>query len=199
MVEFDLKKIYYSIASYKGLPFPIGINELPDYKVKQWENRIDLLKGEKDVRDMYGRPFIAHATLGGIELGSSKDDHILLQPLILIEGKKKIVKIHIEGSVYPGSIKQFINFDDYKLKIYGALINRNQKEYPYQQVQVLKDVWQKNEALDFSCVITDDLFDFVVLEKMKLHELTKSPGIQMYEIEAYSDADIEIERLKGDD
>lgn len=197
MAEFDLQQIYYNIASYKGLPFPIGIDQLPDYKIKQWENRIDLLKGEKDVMDMYGRPFIAHATLGGVELGSSKEDHIMIQPLILFEGAKDIEKTKIEAGSYPGTMKEFISFDDYKLKIYGALINRNQKEYPYDQVRILKDIWQKNEALKFDCFISNELFEYVVIEKIKFKELTKSPGWQMYEIEALSDGNLEVEWLKG--
>lgn len=199
MANFDLKQIYTNIASYKGLPFPIGIESLPDYKVQQWENRIDLLKGGKDVRDINGRTFIAHATLGGVELGSAREDHIMIQPLILFEGKKEIEKTKIEGGTYPGTMKEFINFSDYKLKIYGALINRNQRVYPLEQLNVLKNIWKKNEALKFECDISLELFEYVVIEKIKFKELTKSPGWQMYEIEALSDGNLEIEFLKGND
>jgi hypothetical protein len=198
MAEFTLDEIYYSIASYKGLPFPLGIDQLPGYKIKKWEDRISILKGEKDVRDMYGRPFVAHATLGGIELGSSREDHIMMQPMMVLEGKKRMVKSSVEGGEHPGTIKQFINFDDYKLKIYGALVNRNQRDYPYEQVHVLQKMWKQNFPLFFTCYITEGLFDYVVIEKLKFHELKKSAGIQMYEIEALSDATLEVEMLRGD-
>jgi hypothetical protein len=197
MDEFDLKKIYNNIASYKGLPFPVLPRNISSYE-ETGKKIAAILKGEKDVRDWYGRPFIAHATLGGVELGSSKEDHIMIQPLILFEGHKDIEKTKIEAGTYPGTMKEFISFGDYKLKIYGALINRNQKEYPYDQVRILKDIWQRNVALTFDCYISQELFDYVVIEKIKFKELTKSPGWQMYEIEAVSDGNLEVEYLKGD-
>jgi hypothetical protein len=196
--EPKLRDIYAAIASYKGLPFPFGIFTLPDYKLKQWDYRMALING--DAKDMYGRPVIMPVQIDDVVLGSGKDDggNITIQPLVTFEGKKKIVKNIPGGGTYPGTVKEFINFDDYKINIVGAVVNRNQKSYPINQVNILQELWKRNEALMFQCAITDDLFDYIVIEDIKFHELNKSPGIQMYEIKALSDAVIEGEWLSGD-
>jgi hypothetical protein len=196
--DFDINQIYAAIASYRGLPFPFGISLLPAYKIKKWSYRLALLNGED--RDMYGRPVIMPVQIDNVVLGSGMEDgfHITMQPMVVFEGKKKIVKNTIGGGVYEGTVKEFINFADYKISIIGAVISRNQKEYPLDQVQILKNLWKRNEALLFQNAITDDLFDYIVIEDIKFKELNRSPGIQMYEIKALSDSVIEIDVLKGD-
>ncbi len=202
MTEFDLKDIYTAVASYKGLPFPIGISQLPDYKIKQASGRIDFVKSlVKGGSNMYGQPVIMPVWIGDILLGGGKDDgtNITIQPMVTFEGEKKIVTNEIGGGTYAGSIKEFINYGDYKINIVGALVNRNQKEYPQEQLDLWKNrIWKPNEAQEFSCEISYGLFDYIVIKKMKLHELSKSPGIQLYDIEALSDAVIEVEQLKGE-
>lgn len=200
MAEFDLQQIYTALASYKGLPFPIGINQLPSYKIKQFENRIGILKGERDIKSIYGQPVIMPVTIDDVVLGTGEDEntHLTIQPMVVFEGKKRIVTNEIGGGSYSGTIKEFINLDDYKISIIGAVVNRNQKEYPHEQVNILKNLWKKNQALSFDCALTNDLFDYVVFQDIKFKELSKSPGIQAYEIKAISDAVLEVEQLKGE-
>ena len=201
MLEFDLNKIYSSIASYKGLPFPIGIGQLPGYKISQLANRVSLVKDlVKGGNNMYGQPVIMPVWIGGIMLGGGKDDgtNITIQPMITIEGDKRFVENEIAGGTYPGTIKEFINYGDYRVNITGALVNRNQREYPQGQLDTLKNkIWKPNEAQEFSCEISYGLFEYIVVKKIKFHELSKSPGIQLYDIEAVSDGILEVEQLKG--
>jgi hypothetical protein len=197
-MEFDLENIYTSIARYIGFPFPKYITKLPGYKVDQFGKRIDYIRGKRSVADMYGRPVVVPVRINGVELGSNKDGHIMLQPLVVIEGTKKWSKATPVGGSYHGSIKQFINLDDYKIELFGALINTNQKEYPTQQLEILiSKMWQLHKALTFECEITENLFSHIVIKKIKLHDLKKAPGIQMYEIKAESDTIHEAEYLKG--
>jgi hypothetical protein len=71
----------------------------------------------------------------------------------------------------------------------------NQQEYPTDQAQILKDLWLRNEALPFECIITHDLFSHVVIENLVLDELSMAPGLQRYEISAVSDGIMEVEEL----
>ena len=197
--EWNIEEIYGSIASYKGLPFPsLDISREWKYQKDKWRERAELIAGERRIEDMYGRPVKVPVVLDGIQLGGADENKdILLQPLVIIEGKKDIVKTKIEGGSYNGTIKEFINYDDYKVKIMGPLISIDQKVYPYKQWEILRKIWKKNEALSFECSITNDLFEHIVFEKLKLHELKKSPGFQMYEMEGYSDGYMEVEFLKA--
>lgn len=54
-----------------------------------------------------------------------------------------------------------------------------------------------NEAIKIESDITWGLFDYVVITKVKLHDLKKLNKIQMYEIEAISDGGLEVELLMG--
>ncbi len=200
MAEFNLGKLYTSLASYKGLPFPIGIDQLPAYKLQQFKDRLKWGADTPDIPDIYGQPVIMPVWIGLTILGTGMEgDHLTMQPMVVFEGKKKIVKNGIGGGSYNGTIKEFINFDDYKLTITGAVINQNQKEYPYEQVSIIREkLWKPNRAQEFYSPVTNDLFDHIVVEDIKFKELNMSPGIQMYEIKAISDATLEVEQLKGE-
>ncbi len=199
MADFELGELYTSMASYKGLPFPIGIGQLPTYKLKQFKDRFKFGADIPDIADIYGKPVIMPVWIGQTILGTGlKGDHLTMQPMVVFEGKKRIVKNGIGGGSYSGTVKEFINYDDYKISITGAVVNKNQKEYPYEQVNIIREkLWKPNKAQEFYSAVTHDLFDHIVITKLKFKELNKSPGIQMYEIEAISDATLEVEQLKG--
>jgi hypothetical protein len=188
-----LKDMYGWLASYKGLPFPATREDYFAFKNKQLKDRFS----KKEVKDIYGYPVICPVTIGGLKFGSGEDteNHIWLQPMCVIEGAKRIVKTAIAGGSYSGTVKEFINFDDYRIRIHGFVANRNQRDYPTCQVDLLKTLWKSNSAVRFECEITEDLFDYVVIENLTLDELDMSPGLQRYEISAVSDGVMELEEL----
>ncbi len=219
MAEFDLEKIYSNIASYKGLPFPLGLKDLLKYKASQFKGRGDILgnpigfvKGQgatdgldsysfaKAESDIYGRPIIAPLQLANCKFGCGGADaqsglNFPFQPLMTVEGGKDIITTKIPGAKVAGTVKEFINFDDYKVKIYGPLIGKD--NYPWIQLNRLKELWLRNEAIPIYSDITSGLFEYVVITKLKLHDLKKFSKIQMYEIEAISDGALEVELLMG--
>lgn len=219
MSTFDLQSIYSNIASYKGLPFPLGLQNYLKLQAKQVTTKGDILGnplgfvqtesyGEIDnyafaqsESDIYGRSIIAPLQLDGIKFGcggtdATSGEHFPFQPLMSLEGGKDIVKTKIPGASVPGTVKEFINFADYKIKIYGPLIS-TAGNYPWVQLNKLKELWLKNEAITIKSDIVSGLFDYVVITKLKLHDLKKLNKIQMYEIEAISDGGLEVEMLMG--
>lgn len=199
-MEIKLGEIYTAAASYVGLPFPFDIASLPDYKLKQFKERLSLISGEKQVKNYYGQPVICPVTIGDIVLGfgAKEDEHISIQPLVKFEGKKLMVKKKPVGSDMAGTVKEMIGFDDYKVTITGALISRNQKVYPAEQLEILNEkLWKPNIAQKFDCLITKDLFDHIVVTNVVFEPLTKAPGWQIYKIEALSDTTLEVEFLEG--
>ncbi len=209
-MEFDIQKIYESLASYKGLPFPLSLNQIPAYRKKQLADRENILTGvfnqnegvkfgEAEVWDLFGQPIICPIELDGIYLGSGEQGHINLQPMMVIDAKKRMNKSYIPGGDHQGSVKEFIAVDDYKIKITGVLLNHQDRgQYPHEEASILRGIWKKNEAIDFSCVITDELFQHVVIEKLKFKELSMATGYQKYELELVSDVPLEVELLSGE-
>lgn len=193
MSGINIEDIYAWLASYKGLPFPVSIKDYLPYKKSQWDNR---LSGKVLKKSIYGKNIIMPVSIGGIDLGSGEQGHINIQPMVMIECSKRIAKTTIAGGSYPGTVKEYINLDDYKIKITGVVVNPNQKEYPIEQVEILKELWKRNEALPFNSEITNDLFNYVVIESMTLDELKMSPGMQMYNLQCVSDGVQEVELLR---
>ena len=203
--KFNISELYTWLASYKGLPFPVNIKDYLPYKQNQWSNRVGLITGKETFANLYGKPVVVPVSIGSVMLGSGEEGNISIQPLVMIEGSKTIVETPIAGASYTsdqrtffGTVKEFISINDYRIRIFGAVINPNQKEYPTDQVAVLKHLWSYNGALTFSCEITDDLFSFIVIKNIKFDELRMSPGVQFYEIQAVSDGTQEVEMLRND-
>lgn len=196
--KFNISDFYTWLASYKGLPFPVNIKDYLPYKQSQWSNRVGLITGKETFANLYGKPVVVPVAIGSVMLGSGEEGNISIQPLVMIEGSKTIVETPIAGGSYNGTVKEFININDYRLRIFGAVVNPNQKEYPTDQVAVLKKLWTFNGAITFSCEITDDLFNYIVIKNIKLDELRMSPGVQFYEIQAVSDGTQEVELLRND-
>jgi hypothetical protein len=196
---FKIEDVYTWLASYKGLPFPVNISGYLGGLKEKWGGVGALTaRNGRVFSGLYGRPVVMSVSIGGIILGSGKDKHISMQPLVVTECVKRIVKTPVAGGSYPGTVKEFINFDDYKVRIYGVVVSPNQKEYPSNQVQVLKDLWLRNEALEFVSEITDGLFTHVVIENMRFDELRRSPGVQAYELQCVSDGVQEVEFLRNE-
>jgi hypothetical protein len=201
-LSFDLKEkfkigdVYTWLSSYRGIPFPVNIDGYFKNLKDKWSDRFSGAKWSEIYHNLYGRPVIMPVTIGDVVLGSGEEGHISIQPMVVIECNKRIVKTPITGSSYPGTVKEFVNFDDYKIRIYGVIINPSQKEYPSAQLEVLKGLWARNEALEFVSQITDGLFTHVVIENMRFDELKKSPGMQAYEMQCTSDGAQEVELLR---
>ena len=199
MSEIDIGDLYTKIASYKGMPFPVGLGQLAKTYAKQWTNRLQLLTGDGE-KDLFGQPIIMPVTVDGLTLGAGEDNgkNITIQPLVIFEAKKRMAKSVIAGGTYGGTVKEFINFDDYKISIVGALQNRAGFDYPLDQVKILKKLWKRNEALSFQCQVSEGLFSHAVMTDLKFKELSKSPDIQLYEMKLLSDSVVEVEQLKAE-
>jgi hypothetical protein len=196
--KFNIADIYTWLSSYKGIPFPVNIAGYLENLKSKWSDRFSKSKWSEIYHNLYGRPVVMPVVIGDVVLGSGEEGHINIQPMVVIECYKRIVKTPIAGGSYPGTVKELINLDDYKVRIYGVVINPNQKEYPSAQLEVLKGLWAKNEALEFVSQITDGLFTHVVVESMRFDELKKAPGVQAYEIQCVSDGVQDVELLRAE-
>lgn len=200
-MELNLKEVYQALASYKGLPFPMTLGKTPKYKLDQFKNRLDLIKGNNGESLICPVTLKNEATGKDIVLGGSESKGMIsIQPAIQVEGTLDILKTKIEGSAMNGTVKENIGFGDYNIRIFGVVVNRqDQKQYPYDQVQILKDLWKlRGMPIGFDCEAYRGLFTHVVLTKFRLDPLLGRPGIQAYEFRAISDEPNVVELLSGE-
>lgn len=111
------------------------------------------------------------------------------EPLVSINLVKTIVETPTIGRFRKGTVKEYINTEDYYVSIRGVCVGENQEAYPYDQVDKLNKLMSINHALD---IVSNPFFDLFGIEKLVLKELhfdemLGKPGLQGYVINAVSD------------
>lgn len=139
-------------------------------------------------RDATGREYYMPITLGGIELPNA---------MMRISGQKEILKTPLQGQ--RGTVKELINIDDYQITIRGLIIGE-QPEYPEDMVKQLRKLYERNEAIELRCPISDiflvtperEGFDKVVIEAIDFPEVNGTMNVRPYEIRLISDEEFDL-------
>ncbi len=114
------------------------------------------------------------------------------EPLVSLSLVKTIVETATIGKYRKGTVKEYINTEDYNITIRGVCINEEEDEsYPYNQVQTLNKMFEINEALE---VVDNPFFALfgigkIVLKEIHFDEMMGQPNLQKYVITAVSDQD----------
>jgi hypothetical protein len=114
------------------------------------------------------------------------------EPLVSISLVKTIVETPTIGPYRKGTVKEFINTEDYNLTIRGVCINTEDDEaYPTDQVNELNKMFAINKALDVVSNPFLELFGIrkLVLKEKHFDEMMGQPNLQKYTITAVSDED----------
>ncbi|AMA48992.1 DUF6046 domain-containing protein [Flavobacterium covae] len=114
------------------------------------------------------------------------------EPLISIGLAKTIVKTATVGKQRKGSVKEYICTEDSTITIKGVCVNVEEPElYPAEQVALLKELFDINDALEVESNAFFELFGVrkLVIEDMKFDEMVGESGLQSYTISAVDDQD----------
>lgn len=181
MAEFNLKELVAkAFFDYVGPPFPIWFLKnkkkfkLPGLKL------ISALK--------LGQPYFMTLQLTHKESVFEFPN----EPLIAISLTKTIVETATVGSNRKGTVKEYINTEDYVLNIRGLCINFDDPdEYPAEQVSALVEMFDINEALEVKDNLYLEQFGIrkLVLKGIQFDEMVGEGGMQKYSITAVSDQD----------
>lgn len=175
---FKIGKALYNLVSYKGIPFP-GIN------------RKGTLKDQSDLgatlrkKDHAGRYYFMPVVF--VHKGK---EYEIPNAVIGYTAKKTIVETPMIGR--RGSVKEFINIDDYEINISGAVIG---DDWPEAGLKELNDLFTINEPVQLKCALTDlfmDEDDSVVIKSMDFTEVRGAETIQMVKISLITDRSFEL-------
>ncbi|WBX72893.1 DUF6046 domain-containing protein [Tenacibaculum pacificus] len=114
------------------------------------------------------------------------------EPLIAVSLVKTIVETATVGKYRKGTVKEYINTEDYQLTIRGVCVNTEDYDsYPTDQVKELNDMFAVNDALEVVNNPFLELFQIrkIVLKEILLDEMQGQPNLQKYVIRAVSDQD----------
>ncbi len=114
------------------------------------------------------------------------------EPLISLGLTKTIVETATVGKNRKGTVKEYICTEDYNITIKGVCVNLDDPElYPADQVSLLNDLFEINDALEIESNPFLELFGIrkMVLKDIQFEEMMGEQGVQKYTITAVSDQD----------
>ena len=114
------------------------------------------------------------------------------EPLISMSLAKTIVETATVGKERKGTVKEYINTEDYVLNIRGVCFNPDYPdEYPTEQVQELQRLFEINDSVEVMNNLFLELFGIknLVLKNIEWNEMAGQQGLQVYTVNAVSDSD----------
>lgn len=134
-----------------------------------------------------GRQIFMPMQIGGVLLPN--------EPSIAISSRKNIVETALVGSSRRGTVKEFISIEDWTVTIRGIAINFDSKMvYPEDQVKSLRDLYEKNEALEVKCALTNLLGIYrLVITGFEFPEMVGVQHAQAYQFTCVSDEEFLLE------
>lgn len=183
MAEFDFKELVARAHfDYVGPAFP-----------EWWENNKTAVV-LPNLKKIFGGGLLGKKYFLSLTLKDSNGETYTLpnEPLISLDLVKTIVETPTVGKYRKGTVKEYINTEDYQITIRGVCINtENKKEYPAQEVAELNKLFEKNEALE---VVSNPFFELfgirkIVLTDIHFDEMIGQSYLQKYVLNAISDQD----------
>ena len=178
-LALDIVKLYGDYFGYIGLPFIPGSKEIPNYKANDFQD-ISILENDNytNKKDILGRSLFDEIILDNISLDIAR---------LNLSMQKTIVKTVVAGRA--GTVKELISAQDYRITIKGLFYNFDSNKYPESQVEKLKEIYEKNTAIEIKSRLAN-IFEItkVVIESLSFEE-QKQQNIQAYSIILVSDDD----------
>jgi hypothetical protein len=182
MAEFNIKEILIrATLDYIGPVFPLW------WKKNQSRYKLPDLLGI-NAKQLLGSKYFMTLKV------SYKGEQFLFpnEPIVSIGMSKTIVKTVTVGKKKKRSVKEYITTDDEVITIKGVCIDLNDPDrYPADQVKMLNDLFEVNEAVDIEDNAFFELFGIrkIVLETIDWDEMIGESGLQKYTIRALGDDD----------
>ncbi|MFK7048724.1 hypothetical protein FLACOL_01066 [Flavobacterium columnare] len=180
-MEFDFKEMTArALIDYVGPPFPLWWAKNGHKFNAPGLHLINALK--------LGKPYFLQLKLSH----EGTEYQLPNEPLISFSLTKTIVKTATVGKRRKGTVKEYITTEDYTITIRGLCVNEDDpEEYPAEQVAMLKELVDIDDALD---VVDNPFFELfgirrIVIEDINFDEMMGRPGQQAYSIKAISDQD----------
>lgn len=137
-----------------------------------------------------------------LKLGYKRKEFALPnEPLISLSLTKTIVETATVGKYRKGTVKEYINTEDYQLTIRGVCVDPDAPdEYPSEQVGLLNEILAINDALDIVSNPFLELFEIgrIVIKGIDFDEMVGQQGLQKYTIRATSDQEFFAELAERD-
>ena len=182
MAEFSFRELVARAHfDYVGPAFP------------EWFKNNKTISVLPSLKNVFGSQLLGKKYFLTLSVKSDTDTfHFPNEPLVSLSLRKTIVETATVGPYRKGTVKEFINTEDYNITIRGVCINQEDDEaYPFDEVDNLNKMFAVNEALS---IVNNPFFTLfgigkIFLTSIDFDEMMGQPNLQKYTITAVSDQD----------
>jgi hypothetical protein len=182
--SFNLNELYAKVFGYQGSVL-YDIPSLPNVK-------------KANAYSILGTPIYEQITVSYSD-GKKPDNSSIIKnytfpdwPLIDISASKNINTTPLKG--FSGTVKEYINTDDYQIGIKGILINYVNDEYPDDLVHGVHKIFTVDTALKVTSPVLNLLdIHYMVVKDIKFPEVEGYNNMQPYVLQCLSDNPVELE------
>lgn len=185
--SFNLVELYQKAFGIKGVRFAIPPNT-QNQKADIMYNGLSVSTPPSALaQSILGTPIYEQITFK-----DGNNEYTLPDwPLIDIAYTKNIIKTPVKGR--NGTVKEYINIDDYQIAIRGILINYFTDEYPYDLLSQLQSFCIINKELQVTSPVLNILdIHNVVIADVRYPEVEGYNHIQPFIIQCLSDEPVEL-------
>ena len=191
MAEFNFKELVARAHfDYVGASFP------------EWLKNNKTVSILPSLKNVFGNQLLGKKYFLQLSLKSDSEIfHFPNEPLISLSLVKTILETPTVGKYRKGTVKEYINTEDYNITIRGVCVNiEDDQAYPTDQVSLLNNMFAINESLE---VVKNPFFELfgirkVVLKEIHFDEMMGQPNLQNYTITAVSDQDFYADLIERD-
>jgi hypothetical protein len=189
---FNLVALYQSFFKITGKRFAIPSLAAAREQSSGFDTLQTLAKPTAKALSILGTPIYEQINFKIPLANGGFRDYLLPDwPLLDVNVAKNIVKTPIKGK--NGTVKEYINIDDYQITIRGIIINYTSEAYPEDLVNDLHQLFVVNKEMQVTSALLN-LLDIhnVVITDLKLPEVEGYNNIQPYIISCISDEPVEL-------
>lgn len=173
-ITYDLTQMYR--RTFGGKPYQVGEENISSdpssYFIDGKNSKVSQLSGSSLTTEFMGQEIWLPVKFVDLPTSVNGGRELLLPySVIKISGKKTIVKTALPER--RGTVKELFSIDDYSISIKGFLID-DKRIWPEEQLRVLKDLVETNEAVHLDNALTNVFLDKdtrVVIEDFDLPEV----------------------------
>lgn len=200
--RFDPLQLLIKALSAKGVFYPGAF--IPLLAPRAGLHRAD----DYDGMDAIGeRQLRTHTKQGAPIRGQATDGRVYFMPVYLetstfatelpaaaisIRGKKTIIETPLTGR--RGSVKELVSVDDYEINLHGVIVSSD-GNYPEDEVQAFRDLYEQNEAIKLISALSDLVLqpdDRIVIKSVDYPAVGAVENAQVISFTAVTDSSIDL-------
>lgn len=119
------------------------------------------------------------------------------EPIVSMSGGNDIEVTTLNRGTKRGTVKEYLNLEDYTITIRGIAINEEKDDYPEKFFQELRDYTEAGKAVEISCIMTRiHNINLACVQNMNYEGNAALPfRARAYELKVLSDENFELELL----